>query len=181
MRKDDGQKSAQFNFPNCAELRENGAQFKNRPKGRGNCARARKSPSLNSGELRKRNPSTWFEVDDERIAELELDVRQVGVAIADFSKEQAAVQAELAPWYALQREVTQEHQRQVQENGFKLGGCQAAYRQTVIRQLDDLRSSLAEKFKTAAEISSRLRSLKNQLRGIETEIKIVKAKQKRVR
>lgn len=145
------------------ELRKGRA---NRPTGIGaNCARA--------------IPPGLFVASDDARASLELELRQTSVALQEKADELVAWQAEQAPWWDLHREACNHHARVVEEQGFRIGGDQAAARLAYIARLDAIREQLRPAFLNANRLNGEVRSLRARLRGLETELKIITQKQKR--
>jgi len=161
---------------NCAN---ESAQFSNSPNPKGIAQGALNSPPLDCGELRTGNSLGLFGEGLGRISELELEERQLTAAIMSKTAELTAYQIEQGPWWDLWRETTREHERRLEEEGFRLGGEQAAFRRAAVAELSAIRSQLAPAFVNASRVSGQITSLKNRLRSTQTEIKIVKAKAKR--
>jgi hypothetical protein len=124
-------------------------------------------------------PRGLFEGSDDDIADLELTYRQLTRSIAEKTAEQTACSAAQAPWLDLWGQACTTHAKLVGEEGFKLGGEQAAYRRAVVADLDRLRALLRPYFVEGGRIAAELRSLKSERQGVETEIKILKSKRRK--
>lgn len=128
---------------------------------------------------RERNPNGLFAVGDDDLAELELTLRQVMEAMAEKTRELTWHQAKVAPWWDLWREFSSQHEEMVRDEGFKVGGHQAAFRVSAIRRLDAQREELKPHFSEVSQLQGEVRNLKTKARGIQAEIKIVKSKRRR--
>lgn len=130
--------------------------------------------------IRARAPAYGlFAAGDDDLAELQFTLRQVMNAVAELTRELTWHQAKVAPWWDLWREVCDQHQEMVAAEGFKVGGQQAAFRSSAVRQLDVQREGLKADFTELSRLQGEVKILKARARGIQTEIKIVKNKQRR--
>jgi hypothetical protein len=123
--------------------------------------------------------SDLFGEGDQALAELELEKRQIEGAIAEKSEDAAFMQREVGPWYDLQKIHVRAFKEEVEREGFKVGGEQSVNRLSRVAHLDAVRASLRQEFKELGRLNNHVKSLKNRLRGVEVEIKIVKGKSKR--
>jgi hypothetical protein len=123
--------------------------------------------------------SDLFGEGDQALAELELNKRQIAAVIAEKSKEAALLQQMVAPWKTLRDRNAEAFKRELESEGFCMSRAHRDMRLKRIAEMDELRASLANEFREIDQLNTDVRSLKNELRGVEVEIKIVKAKSRR--
>lgn len=136
-------------------------------------------PFQNGANCAGASPRGLFGAPEDVLPELELEQRQLTGALMEKAEELVHCQAAQAPWWDLWRETCKEGDRLVQEQGFRLGGEQAAFRRRAVAALDSLRAALKPAFVEGARLNNEVRALRNKLRGVETEIALVRKKRRK--
>lgn len=171
---------AQIGEMDLRAFAQNSVRKKINPLTQGYLRKARAKPRSGNARFSARaNTPGLFGAGDDDLADLELTLRQINVAVEEKTAELTHQQAAVAPWWEMWRDACSTHASMVKEAGFALRGAQADFRRAMVSSLDRLRADLRPHFLEVARLQGEVRSLRNRARGVETEIRIIKAKQKR--
>lgn len=176
--------SAQIDGEHLRTFAQNEVRKKTNPIPQGICARRAQNRSIELRSFARERPSLGgegglFKASEDTLAALQVEERLLVEALTDLNMELTGLNAELAPWYEVSRAAAEWHSEMVEQQGFQLGGDQAAGRRQWVKTLDAIRQSLADVFREAGETRGKVRAAENKLRSVQAEIRIVAGKQKR--